>query len=230
MSNYQEFFSLLVMNNEETIEKFCTKLFKEPERGDRIGCVYALCSPYDNSLIKFCYSYPVRKLTNYVFISRVPYAKRICELVKLLYSFTKFPTFYIDGEMNSDLFFHDESVNLKQLVYLLFELMQQVKQPSKSVKPAPTTVRITRSQGAHNTPCNCGTNCKCGPDFQCKKIININSALKHDLLKLHGIGQILSSRMLTYRRNNGAFRKVTDIVHVHYIGQTMYHNIRQLIV
>jgi competence ComEA-like helix-hairpin-helix protein len=46
------------------------------------------------------------------------------------------------------------------------------------------------------------------------KTIDLNSATKQDLMRLSGIGEVMSGRILEYRVQVGSFHRIDDLLHV----------------
>ena len=59
--------------------------------------------------------------------------------------------------------------------------------------------------------------------------VNINTADVDTLTALPGIGQVLAERIVTYRRQNGSFRAVEEIMKVEGIGEKKAEAILDLI-
>ena len=59
--------------------------------------------------------------------------------------------------------------------------------------------------------------------------ININTATKDELIKLYGIGETISERILEYRSQNGPFTDIEEIKNVKGITETVYKRIAQYI-
>lgn len=55
--------------------------------------------------------------------------------------------------------------------------------------------------------------------------IDLNSATASDLKIIPGIGDALAQKIITYRRENGPFHTVEDLLNVSGIGQETYKNI-----
>lgn len=51
------------------------------------------------------------------------------------------------------------------------------------------------------------------------KTIDINNATKRDLIQLPGIGEVMASRIISFRDQNGPFRKIGDLKKVKGVGQ-----------
>ena len=71
---------------------------------------------------------------------------------------------------------------------------------------------------------NSGDNITIGESSYGNKI-NINTASQADLELLTGIGPSLASKIITYRNQNGKFKKIEDIKNVPGIGEEKYKNI-----
>lgn len=59
--------------------------------------------------------------------------------------------------------------------------------------------------------------------------ININSAVKEELMLLDGIGEKLSERIIDYREKHGDFTQTEGIMLVPGIGRKLYDNIKDKI-
>ena len=59
--------------------------------------------------------------------------------------------------------------------------------------------------------------------------ININLATQSELTDLPGIGSVLASRIIDYRRQHGDFHKIEDIRNVSGIGEKRYEAIQEKI-
>ncbi|MQY61157.1 hypothetical protein GH153_04900, partial [bacterium] len=62
-----------------------------------------------------------------------------------------------------------------------------------------------------------------------KKKININTASLVELQKLPRIGEKVGQRIIDFRKKNGRFRKVEEIMKVKGIGEKMFNRIKDLI-
>lgn len=60
-------------------------------------------------------------------------------------------------------------------------------------------------------------------------LININEAPESELVKLNGIGEVKAAAIVEYRRNNGNFRRIEDILNVSGIGEKTFEKIRDQI-
>lgn len=56
-------------------------------------------------------------------------------------------------------------------------------------------------------------------------VININTASREQLMTLPGIGETLADRILAYRRQNGPFRTLEELLNVEGIGKEKLANI-----
>ena len=61
-------------------------------------------------------------------------------------------------------------------------------------------------------------------------LININRADVETLTMLHGIGEALAGRIVTYREENGAFESIEELIEVRGIGDKTLEKIRDRIV
>lgn len=62
-----------------------------------------------------------------------------------------------------------------------------------------------------------------------EKKININTASLVELQKLPRIGEKVGQRIIDFRKKNGRFRKVEEIMKVKGIGEKMFSKIKSLI-
>jgi len=62
-----------------------------------------------------------------------------------------------------------------------------------------------------------------------EKKININTASLVELQKLPRIGEKVGQRIIDFRKKNGRFRKVEEIMKVKGIGEKMFNKIKGLI-
>lgn len=60
-------------------------------------------------------------------------------------------------------------------------------------------------------------------------LININTANEGELSTLPGIGEAMSKRIIEYRENNGAYKKIEDIKKVKGIGEVKFDKIKDKI-
>lgn len=61
------------------------------------------------------------------------------------------------------------------------------------------------------------------------QLININTAPASELIKLKGIGEVKAAAIVEYRRINGNFKTVRDIMNVSGIGEKTFEKIRDQI-
>lgn len=59
--------------------------------------------------------------------------------------------------------------------------------------------------------------------------ININNASKDALMKLDGVGESISERIIKYRRENNGFKSIEDIKNVSGIGESKFEQIKDSI-
>lgn len=56
--------------------------------------------------------------------------------------------------------------------------------------------------------------------------VNINSATRHELQMLDGIGEIKATAIIAYREQHGAFSSVDDLINVSGIGEKTLEKLR----
>lgn len=61
------------------------------------------------------------------------------------------------------------------------------------------------------------------------KIVNINTATADELETLPGIGQVLATRIIEYREQNGGFENEYEITQVRGIGEKIFSQIKEYI-
>lgn len=66
-------------------------------------------------------------------------------------------------------------------------------------------------------------------DEKAGSIVNINKATQTELETLPGIGPSLAGRIISYRDQNGKFKKIEDIKNVAGIGDSKFENIKDFI-
>ena len=59
--------------------------------------------------------------------------------------------------------------------------------------------------------------------------VNLNTALKEELMTLPGIGEELAERIITYREQHGPFQTVEELMNVSGIGEKKWEAVRELI-
>jgi competence protein ComEA len=59
--------------------------------------------------------------------------------------------------------------------------------------------------------------------------ININAATAEELEALPGVGEVIATRIVTYREQNGPFRSVDDLIHVEGIADRAIDDMRELV-
>jgi comEA protein len=59
--------------------------------------------------------------------------------------------------------------------------------------------------------------------------VNINTASLEELQKLPRVGPQIAQRILDYRKENGNFKRVEDILKVRGVGEKMYEQLKDLI-
>ncbi len=57
--------------------------------------------------------------------------------------------------------------------------------------------------------------------------ININTANKEKLMTIPGIGSSKADNIINYRKNNGFFKKIEDIMNVDGIGESIFNSIKE---
>jgi competence protein ComEA len=67
------------------------------------------------------------------------------------------------------------------------------------------------------------------PTAQSGKLININTATQAELESLPGIGPALAQQIIAYRKANGPFATIEDIIDVPGIGPKTFEKIKDLI-
>ncbi len=67
------------------------------------------------------------------------------------------------------------------------------------------------------------------PQFQLGEKLNLNTATPEQLAALPGIGPVLAGRIVTWRQQEGPFRKVGDLLRVPGIGRKKLQQIASLV-
>lgn len=62
-----------------------------------------------------------------------------------------------------------------------------------------------------------------------KKLVNINTATKEELMQLPGIGESRALSIIAYRDKNGEFKKITDIMKISGIKEAAFEKIKDYI-
>lgn len=61
------------------------------------------------------------------------------------------------------------------------------------------------------------------------KKVNINTATQSELENLPGVGEVIASRIIEYRQQNGKFSKVEDLQNVKGIGEAKLNNMKEYV-
>lgn len=60
-------------------------------------------------------------------------------------------------------------------------------------------------------------------------LININTAMHDELTQLDGIGKKTADKIIEYRRENGSFKSIEELMHVDGIGQVKFDRNKHII-
>lgn len=60
-------------------------------------------------------------------------------------------------------------------------------------------------------------------------LVNINTASAEELMSLKGIGEVKAAAIVEYRRENGKFRSISEVMNVKGIGLKIFENIKDCI-
>lgn len=86
-------------------------------------------------------------------------------------------------------------------------------------------IPVKGSGGANGTAASQGAASQAA---QGKKLVNINTASRDELMDLNGIGDVMADRIIEYRSSN-AFKSKEDIMSVNGIGKGIYEKIKDRI-
>jgi comEA protein len=85
-------------------------------------------------------------------------------------------------------------------------------------------------EGEHSINSNCSETPEAlKKALKVSKEVNINTASQAELTLLPGIGDVIASRIIEYRRNNGNFNHLEDLMNVKGIGQKKIEKIEEYI-
>ena len=59
--------------------------------------------------------------------------------------------------------------------------------------------------------------------------VNLNTATLEQLVELPGVGEAVGARIVAYRKANGSFRKIEEVMNVRGIGEKTFLRLRPLI-
>ena len=82
--------------------------------------------------------------------------------------------------------------------------------------------------GEEDTPIEISTDVNSGNNDSAKKLIDINTCTKDELMSLSGIGDVLADRILEYRETS-FFKTIDDIKNVSGIGEKKFESIKEFI-
>ena len=96
------------------------------------------------------------------------------------------------------------------------------------VAPEPSPgVEVTRPTPAANVPALPDTSdADASPTSEAPLSVNLNTASLEELVELPGIGETLAGRIVAYRKENGPFIRIDQIMAVSGIGPGTYEKLR----
>ncbi len=65
--------------------------------------------------------------------------------------------------------------------------------------------------------------------FSGSSLLNLNAVTSRELASLPGIGTVLAERILEYRKTNGVFRNIEEVMNVPGIGEKKFQGIKEFI-
>jgi len=60
-------------------------------------------------------------------------------------------------------------------------------------------------------------------------LTDFNQLSKEELIKIDGVGEVIASRIIDYKNENGSFKKVSDLLNVNGIGEKKLEQIKNII-
>lgn len=57
-------------------------------------------------------------------------------------------------------------------------------------------------------------------------LINLNTATTEELMQLEGVGEVIADAIIDYRKENGGFSSVDELLDIKGIGETKYNSIK----